>query len=60
MTPIIDENTYISDLTLEVFAGSGWYNVSKAGYTEPSIWGKGKGCDFIRNRSNCNFEEFCD
>jgi hypothetical protein len=52
MNPIIDEGSVsslprISALTLAYFADSGWYKVDLSRISEPDIWGRGAGCDFV-------------
>lgn len=47
----------ISELSLAMLEGSGWYTVNYA-YAEPFFFGKGKGCSFVTG-STCAFSEFC-
>ncbi len=53
MNPIIDSVnsvTRISPLTLAYFMDSGWYLVNVGRATEPDIWGRGAGCDFVEEQ----------
>lgn len=51
------QNAYISAITLALYEATGWYNVTYQ-YTEPTAWGKNKGCSFL-DIDNCDFDEFC-
>lgn len=54
----------ITQFTLSVMEGSGWYQVDYS-HVEPFNWGKGEGCPFLDGQciSNTtfqsNFDEFC-
>lgn len=53
----------ISEFTLALFEGTGWYQVDYS-MAEPLTWGKGKGCSFVdgpcvSNNGNPSFDEFC-
>ena len=48
----------ISELSLALLEGSGWYNVDYS-YAEPFFFGKGQGCSFVTGSSCSNFDEFC-
>lgn len=52
MTSEISTVSYIGNLTVEMFKITGWYPTVSEKFIEPSIWGKNKGCDFIR-KSSC-------
>jgi len=48
----------ISELSLALLEGSGWYSVDYD-YAEPFFFGKGQGCSFVTGTSCTNFDEFC-
>jgi len=51
MNPIVDDieySTRISTLTLAYFADSGWYQVDLSNADVASGWGRGAGCQFVR------------
>ncbi len=54
----------ISEFTLALLEGSGWYQVDYT-MTEPFNWGEGQGCPFLdepcfnRDTLEPNFEEYC-
>lgn len=54
----------ISEFTLAVLEGTGWYQVNY-NMSEPFSWGKGKGCSFVNcscvkeNSAVPRFPEFC-
>ena len=52
-----------SNLTLNLFNSSGWYEVNFS-MAENLEWGKNKGCEFVVNKCVINkqkaFSEFCD
>jgi len=48
----------ISELTLALLEGSGWY-VPDYNYAEPFFFGKGQGCSFVTSTSCSNADEFC-
>jgi len=62
MTASSISDSVISEFTLALLEGSGWYVVD---YTniEPFSWGKGKGCNFLKSPcmsgSTPSFPEFC-
>ena len=49
----------MSRFTLALFDSAGWYFEVDYSLSDPSLWGKGKGCAF-KNIDNCEFEEFCE
>lgn len=51
------KGTYFSRVTAALLESTGWYNVSY-NLTEPSVWGKNKGCGFL-NPDDCGYDEFC-
>jgi len=48
----------ISEMSLALLEGSGWYKVNYD-YAEPYFFGKGQGCSFVTGTSCTNFDEFC-
>jgi len=48
----------ISELSLALLEGSGWYDVDYS-YAEPYFFGKGQGCSFVTGTSCTSFDEFC-
>lgn len=64
MTASDIDDAKISEFTLAVLEGSGWYDVDYS-KTEPLFWGKNEGCSFLD--SSCinpatkktTFDEFC-
>jgi hypothetical protein len=49
----------ISEMTLALLEGSGWY-APDYNYAEPFFFGKGQGCSFVTGSSCSNsFDEFC-
>jgi hypothetical protein len=51
--------TYYSRITLALLASTGWYDTVSFNFTEPGIWGKGRGCGFL-DVDNCTGKEFCE
>jgi len=57
-------DTRITEFTLALLEGTGWYQVNYD-MAEPITWGKNKGCNFItgdcvdKTTKTANFEEFC-
>jgi len=47
----------ISEMSLALLEGSGWYSVNY-NYAEPFFFGKGQGCSFVTG-SSCSFDEYC-
>jgi len=53
MNPIVDSvnsKSHISPLTLAYFMDSGWYQVNATRATEPDVWGRGAGCEFVNEQ----------
>ena len=53
MNPLVDSvlsATHISPLTLGYFMDSGWYDVDISRASEPDIWGRAAGCDFVKKQ----------
>ncbi len=52
----------VSEFTLALLEGSGWYQVNYS-MTEPLTWGKGQGCSFLESKCSVDkkaaFPEFC-
>jgi len=48
----------VSEMSLALLEGSGWYTVNYA-YAEPFFFGKGQGCSFVTGSSCTNYDEFC-
>lgn len=51
------KSSYVSRFTLALLKSTGWYEVDLDN-SEPTVWGKDLGCDFL-SISNCAFNEFC-
>ena len=51
MTPVVDQNSVVSQFTLGFFEDTGWYepDYSKSEYL---YWGKDTGCDFLDEKCN--------
>lgn len=58
MTAMQNLNGYVSNFTLAALESSGWYSSVDYSWSEPSTYGRGKGCEFMRI-DNCDFEEYC-
>jgi hypothetical protein len=64
MTASDIDDSRISEFTLAVLEGSGWYTVNY-NMTEPLFWGKNEGCGFMTTpclnptTKQANFVEFC-
>ena len=58
---VLTEMLY-SDITLALLEDSGWYTVNYD-YTTPTVWGHGKGCDFVNSKcitgGVTQFSEWC-
>lgn len=48
------KGAYFSRVTAALLESTGWYNVSY-NLTEPSVWGKNKGCGFL-NPDDCSYD----
>jgi hypothetical protein len=55
MIPSAKIGTYYSRMSIAVLASTGWYMMVSYNFTEPSIWGRGKGCNFL-DVDNCKYE----
>lgn len=58
MIAVNKKNQYVSPITLALYETTGWYPNVNYDFSEPSEWGKGKGCAFL-DIDNCEFDEFC-
>lgn len=47
MIASLKKGAYVSRFTLALLDSSGWYESVNYNYSESSVWGKGKGCDFL-------------
>ena len=52
------KSAFVSRFTLALLDSTGWYEGVNYSYAEPSVWGKGKGCNFM-NIDVCDGVEFC-
>jgi len=64
MTASAVNDARLTEFTLALLEGSGWYSVNYA-MAEPIYWGKGQGCAFLNSKcvnpttKTASFEEFC-
>ena len=56
-SPLADASKRISEFSLAVLEGSGWY-VPDYSYAEPYYFGEGQGCSFIYGQCNFIFTQF--
>lgn len=41
------KNSFVSIFTLALLNSTGWYTSVNRTLSEPTVWGKGKGCTFL-------------